>query len=60
MKRTEQLLEGLIIIYNNNKKIVKMIYGEIEIPNVLIQDAVAQVVKIRELLQKSIINILIE
>ena len=36
VKRTEQLSEGLIIIYNNNKKIMKMIYGEIEIPNVLI------------------------
>ena len=50
VKRIEQLLEGLIIIYNDNKRIMNMIYREIEILNVLIQDAAAQVVRIRELL----------
>ena len=50
VKRIEELSEGSIIIYNDNKKIVKMIYREIEIPNILSQDAAAQVVRIRELL----------
>ena len=59
-KKMEHLINGIITIYNDNKKICRKIHKEINVPNQLTQDAAAQVVRIREIIQKAMIKISIE
>jgi len=50
----------MIVIFNDNRRISQMLYGNIELPNKHTQDVAAVVTKILEIVSKATITISIE